>query len=279
MTVRHLLTGSTLGFLAGAAGPQRAIEPARAPVGPASRPAVAGRAVTDSEEIALGAALAAQFNAERGISPMEQDQRFEAYLQKIADTLGGHSRRHLPWRIHYDPNPGFGSGFALPGGHVVIGGGILALMKTEDEAAAVIAHEIMHIDLGQVSDRLATLMAEGHRAVSDVSQWKWQEFGQSYGAAKENLCDYEGARLAVQAGYSPYGIQTLLETFLALSRLHSPKAPPPPPLIVRINQIKNEIRTFHWEKLNKTRPLRLPYGAADVSTRQDVPPRAPPQRG
>ena len=215
--------------------------------------------VPDSAEIALGAALAAQFDAERGITPMEQDRRIEAYLQRIADALGAHTRRRLPWRIHYDPHPGFGSGFALPGGHIVIGGGILALMKTEDEAAAVIAHEMMHIDLGQVSERLTVLMNDGHRSLADTSQWKWSEFGKSYGTAMENLCDYEGAKLSVQAGYSPYGDETMLETFLALAKLHSPKAPPPQSLIVRIDQIKNQIKANHWEKLSSTRPLELPY--------------------
>lgn len=254
----RLAAAPMLALAAQGTGAVRNASVEQAPVVAAASPD-APRTATDSEEIVLGAALAAQFDRNRGIGPMEQDRRIEGYLQGIADSLGRHTTRHLPWRIHYDPHPGFGSGFALPGGHIVIGGGILALMKTEDEAAAVIAHEMMHIDLGQVSGRLAVLMTEGHRSVADVSQWKWSEFGQSYGAAKENLCDYEGAKLAVKAGYSPYGGETLLETFLALSKLHSPKAPPPQSLIVRIDQIKNEIARYHWTGLVKTRPLALPY--------------------
>ena len=221
---------------------------------------VAAQQVSDSVEIALGAALAEQFYRDRGIAPSEQNRRFEAYLQGIADSMGKYTRRKLPWKIHYDPNPGFRSGFALPGGHIVIGGGILALMSNEDEAAAVIAHEMIHIDENQVSDRIATYVAKEHRSPTDPSQWKWQEFGASYGPVKENHCDYDGAKLVVQGGYSPYAFGTILQAFVALAKVHTPTAPPPKAIVVRIDQINREITTEHWEKLTKTRPIKLPYG-------------------
>src|SRR5690348_7807671 len=89
--------------------------------GPAPPPAP-----SDSEEIALGVALAARFDADRGVVSTPETQRIEAYLQGIADSLGRHARRRLPWRIHFDPHPGIKSGFALPGGQIVIWGGILS---------------------------------------------------------------------------------------------------------------------------------------------------------
>ena len=36
--------------------------------------------VTDSQEISLGAAVAAQFDVDRGIQPTPETQRIEAYL-------------------------------------------------------------------------------------------------------------------------------------------------------------------------------------------------------
>lgn len=215
-------------------------------------------AATDSEEIALGAALAAQFDADRGIVPTPETQRIEAYLQDIADSLGRHTRRRFPWRIHFDPHPGIKSGFALPGGHIVIWGGILSYMSTEDEAAAVIAHEIEHIDLGQVSRRIDSLARTQHRDIHVPSQWSWGEFGASYGETLENLCDYEGAKLAVKAGYSPYGFKLILSSFVALGKVHAPNEPPPKAITDRIRQIEREITAEHWQSRTKTRPLRLP---------------------
>jgi predicted Zn-dependent protease len=214
---------------------------------------------TDAQEIALGAALAAQFAAQRGLVPRdEQDRRIEAYLQSVADSLGRHARRRLPWTIHYDPHPGIHSGFALPGGHIVIWGGILSYMTTEDELAAIVAHEIEHIDDDQVSGRIDFLVRTQHRDVRDPAQWQWGEFGASYGSVKENLCDYDGAKLAVQAGYSPHAYETLLQSFVALGAVHAPGTPAPKAITDRIAQIRAEIAEYHWEALTKTRPLRLP---------------------
>src|SRR4051812_21952553 len=93
---------------------------------------------TDAQEIILGTALAEAFNQQRGVVPQSpEDLRIQAYMQRVADSLGKFTRRKLPWTIHYDPHPGIKSGFALPGGHIVIWGGVLAYMNTEDELAAI----------------------------------------------------------------------------------------------------------------------------------------------
>jgi len=225
-----------------------------------ARPVDAASALTatDSQEIALGAALARQFDSTRGIRPTPESDRIQAYLQSIADSLGRHTKRRLPWTIHFDPHPGIKSGFALPGGHIVIWGGILSYMGTEDEAAAVIAHEIEHIDNGQVSRRIDSLVTTKHRDVTNASQWRWDEFGASYGRVLEYRCDSLGAEIAVKAGYSPYAYKTMMEAFIALGKVHAPNAAPAKELTDRIDQIQRQIAEEHWEALTTTRPLRLP---------------------
>jgi predicted Zn-dependent protease len=222
---------------------------------PGTRPPLTA---TDSQEIALGAALAKQFDSTRGIQPTPESDRIQAYLQGIADSLGRYTKRRLPWTIHFDPHPGIKSGFALPGGHIVIWGGILSYMGTEDEAAAVIAHEIEHIDNGQVSGRIDSLVAAKHRDVTNASQWRWDEFGASYGPVLEYRCDSLGAEIAVKAGYSPFAYKTMMESFIALGKVHAPNAPPAKELTDRIDQIQRQIAEMHWDSLTKTRRLRLP---------------------
>jgi predicted Zn-dependent protease len=213
---------------------------------------------SDSDEIALGAALLKQFDADRGVEPTPQSRRIEAYLQKVADSLGLHTKRKLPWHIHYDSHPGIKSGFALPGGHIVIWGGAIAYMSTEDELAAIIAHEIEHTDDGQVNRRIDSLVASKQRDVKSTQQWNWREFGATYGVTLEKLCDFDGAKLAVSTGYSPLGYKMLLQSFTALALVHAPAAPPPQAIVDRIDQINAEIVSEHWEALTTTRPLRLP---------------------
>jgi len=215
-------------------------------------------AVADSDAIALGDKLLERFDADRGIVSTPQSRAFEAYLQSIVDSLGRHAKRKLPWRVHYDPSPTYKSGFALPGGRIVIWGGILSYMTTEDELAAILAHEIEHTDDGQVDRRIDSLITTQHRNIRVASQWTWDEFGASYGDTLENLCDYDGAKLDVEAGYSPLGFKMLLGSFVALAKVHDPSTPPPRAIVDRIAQIEREIKSRHWERLTTTRRLRLP---------------------
>jgi predicted Zn-dependent protease len=213
---------------------------------------------TDAGEVKLGAALAAQYDRQSGLGSTTQSRRIESYLQGVVDRLAAHASRKGSYRIHYDPYPAFKSAFALPGGHIIFGGGILALMNTEDELAAVIAHEIIHVDAGQVSDRVARIAKERGISPADLKRWKVEDFGPGYTKEQELACDSGGARLAAKAGYSPLGLLHLLQTFQLLAR-PLPDAPPNRlTLEERITQIRDEIRAEGWEGLTKERPLALP---------------------
>ena len=98
-------------------------------------------------------------------------------------------------------------------------------MSTEDELAAVIAHEIIHADSGQVSDRVARIAKERGISPADFRRWKVEDFGASYTKQQELACDRGGAVLAVKAGYSPFGLLHLLQTFKLLAQ-PQPDAPP-----------------------------------------------------
>lgn len=219
----------------------------------------AARGFTDGDQVRLGAALAAQYDRQRGIEPTVESRRVESYLQAVADRLKAHASRKLPYRIHYDPNPAFKSAFALPGGHIVFGGGILALMNTEDELAAVIAHEITHVDERQVDARVAQIAKERHIFPADLSKWKVDDFGPGYTKQQELACDSDGARLAVKAGYSPFGLLHLLQTFQLLAGpQQSGGTPNRATLADRIGLIQDEIRAEGWDGLTKESRLALP---------------------
>lgn len=49
------------------------------------------------------------------------------------------------------------------------------------------------------------------------------------------------------------------QTFVVIRGVQSPKTPAPKAVGDRITQIRHEIRSEHWERLTRTRPIALPY--------------------
>jgi predicted Zn-dependent protease len=111
--------------------------------------------------------------------------------------------------------------FSLPGGPVYVGEGMLDLMTSEDELAAVIGHEVEHIDhyhcaeRVQIEARLRNLQLGIVGAILQIPLQVWEA---GYNKDEELEADREGMRLAVLGGYSPYGAVTMFERF---SKLHS----------------------------------------------------------
>jgi predicted Zn-dependent protease len=73
-----------------------------------------------------------------------EDEKVNNALERILERLVEVSHRpNLKYRITVinDPTP---NAFALPGGFIYITTGLLEILETEDEVAAVLAHEVAH---------------------------------------------------------------------------------------------------------------------------------------
>jgi len=211
--------------------------------------------VSDSDEIQVGQTLAAQFIREQGLGDTPQTKKVEQYLQMVGDKVTAHAKRKLPYRFHFDPDPTFRSAVGLPGGEVFVGGGILAYIDTEDQLAAVLGHEVEHIDLGQCHDRLVKILADKHLTPSQFDQLKVDDFLPGYGHDNERAADFEGTRLAIEAGYSPEGAVRLLQTFLVLSQQMPNAIEEEKSIEERIQLIQPLLPSANQVK---ERPLKLP---------------------
>jgi predicted Zn-dependent protease len=112
--------------------------------------------LSDQEEIRIGDELARSY-ANQGNWTGEktgQGPRIETYVQKVGLRVAGRAQRPLPYKFHYIPDGNFVNAFALPGGHVFIGAGLIRLMDTEDELANVLGHEVEHIDRRHCAERV-----------------------------------------------------------------------------------------------------------------------------
>jgi predicted Zn-dependent protease len=215
--------------------------------------------IADAAEIKLGEASIAKFEKVFGMGPSQTREEIEGYLQQIGDKVAAHAQRKMKWTFHLDPDPRFKSAVALPGGQIFVGGGILSLIDREDELAMVLGHEIAHIDLGQVNQRIAEQMEKRHLTIEQIDQIPVEEWGTNYGREKETACDEEGMKLAVEAGYSPYGALRILDVFrYFFSQDEEMKTKYLPAILDRVASANTLIEKQGWKNLTKQTPINFP---------------------
>lgn len=215
--------------------------------------------ITDADEIRIGEALAKDYERQEGLQSSPQAAKIDAYLQTVGDRVAQNAQRKLPYRFHFDPSPNFKSAVALPGGQIYVGAGILAYIDTEDQLAAVLAHEIEHVALNQCRDRLIQQLAEHKLSAKEGDQLKVDPFLPGYGHEKEFAADREGVLLAMKAGYSRDAVIRLLQTFVVLGE-QMPNTPKEARqnLEARIAQIRALPDASNPKDHNTERPLALP---------------------
>jgi predicted Zn-dependent protease len=98
--------------------------------------------VSTAREVEIGREEAAKVEKSIGYVP---DRALQLWVQEIGKRLAVHSpRQDVEYHFYVvdmvEPNA-----FALPGGHVYVSRGLLALVNSEDELACVLGHEIGHV--------------------------------------------------------------------------------------------------------------------------------------
>jgi predicted Zn-dependent protease len=113
--------------------------------------------------------------------------------------------------------------FALPGGHVYVSRGLLLLVKSEDELAGVLGHEISHVILRHSAQQRKKvlpkiLMVPGAIVGSVVGEevanpllGAGKLLMSSYSRKQETEADERGIAMAAKAGYKPIELSYILQ--------------------------------------------------------------------
>jgi Tfp pilus assembly protein PilF len=245
--------------------------------------------ISDKEEIAVGDEMARNYLEASKKNDTPEDRTISDYVSRVGVKVTGHVHRKLPYKFHYLPDDYLVNAFALPGGHVFIGKGLLTLMDTEDELANVLGHEVEHVELGHCAER-AQIEARVNKLpmVINVVGLPIEVFQAGYSKEQELEADREGTKLAVAAGYSAEGAIRMFQQFQKLEtewrRYEARRRQQPsvvelpagivnqvvlqtlegyfrshPPEQERIVQIERLIATEHWPKEQKQQPLQVGY--------------------
>jgi predicted Zn-dependent protease len=236
-----------------------------------SRVPAAMTRISDEEEISIGNTLAEHYAAQLGTG----DAAMQDYVTAVGRKVASRARRKFDYKFHYVPDDSLVNAFALPGGHVFIGKGMVRLIQTEDELASILGHEVEHIDNYHCVERYQLKARMHDLPLAELLALPVQLFQAGYGKEQELEADRDGTYLAVMAGYSPQGAVHLFERFQRLHREYVLKAESPdqelsqvaiagiegyfrshPLPEERVNQIERIIAAKKWRSIPE-KPLKV----------------------
>jgi len=219
--------------------------------------------LTPRQEYYLGRAFGAQVLTTR--KPLNNDEA-NRYLNLLGQSLARYSERPDTWagyRFQLLDTPEVNA-FAAPGGFIFVTRGLVKLAKDEDQLAAVLAHEIAHIELEHGlkairKDRLSTAMVGisvdaaqtfGGPRAQELSAAFEDSIGDltktivnnGYARETEFEADASAVDILDRAGYPPQALLAMLESLKTLPKAGEggfTKTHPTPEQ--RIKEVKGDI--------------------------------------
>lgn len=169
-----------------------------------------------------------------------QDKNLNDYIDRTGKNLAKQTHRpHLPYSFR-GVNAAYVNAYAFPGGSIAATRGILLALGNEAELAALLGHELGHVNARhtaqQMSKALLTQTVVG--SVSVLAGTQGALYGQlasqigaigagallaSYSRDNEREADGLGMEYMVRSNYSPQGMIGLMEMLQSLSK-HKPGA-------------------------------------------------------
>ena len=177
-------------------------------------------------EVAMGRSLAKQVESE--LEPV-QDEPLQARVRALGERLVAVcDRRELLYHFLVVKDDEVNA-FSLPGGYVFINEGLLKQTRSDDELAAVLAHEIAHVaarhavkqyesHLGYQLAQLASLAAAREGQAIRGLGVAFQATRLAYARQDELEADRLAVRYLKTAGFNPNAILTFLHRLQDLHR-------------------------------------------------------------
>ncbi len=169
--------------------------------------------LTVDQEIKLGIQSAPEMIAEFGGE--YRDKKLQDYVDRVGgkivqSTEAGTSPYKFDFHLLADANTV--NAFALPGGQIFITYALLSRLKTEDQLAGVLGHEIGHVINRHSAEHIAKQeLTQGIIQATDIatgdpgmiSRFVGNMVNMKYGRDDELESDSYGVKYMIEAGYKP----------------------------------------------------------------------------
>ncbi|MEZ5276342.1 MAG: M48 family metalloprotease [Opitutaceae bacterium] len=207
----------------------KVVEDVTRTAGDAEKVAKGATGLSLEEEIAIGDAVSLEIVGRFG--GVWRDETATRHLNLVGRSLSRYAfRQDLTWRFGILDSESINA-FSAPGGRVFITRGLFEIIRSDDELAGVLAHEIAHIDRrhalkiiarGEFLSGITALVADNNRnylqydeAVSAITE---NLLDKGYDSQSEYDADKEGRALAQVTGYAPGGLRAVIETLRELEK-------------------------------------------------------------
>ncbi len=241
--------GATIGETAGVITPQQGQSLRK--VGEAADKTFAD--ITPEQEYYIGRAVGATIVNKFAVY---SDERATSYLNLLGQTLAQASARPETfggWHFLILDSDEINA-FAAPGGFIFVSRGMLRLCRSEDDLAAVLAHEVAHVELqhalraikgSRLTSALTTLAVEGAKSFAGDALAQLTEafegsitdisgtlMNSGYARRQERQADEVAVRILRQVGYDPRALPRVLDEMQGRLKpdRHDFAATHPPPL-------------------------------------------------
>lgn len=201
----------------------------------ASIAASVARAVSFEEEREMGRRFTL---VARSRLPLLNDPDVVEYVESVGKRVAGALENSVFDYRFFVVRDASVNAFAVPGGFVFVNAGLLARAQSEDELAAVLAHEVAHVNGHHVvrqqeatqllgyAELLGMLASVVQPAVGAVAAAANSSVQLRYRRELEQEADYQAVPVLERAGYDTRGLADFFQRLLDEQRIE-PAAPPP----------------------------------------------------
>ncbi|MCS7215724.1 MAG: M48 family metalloprotease [Thermodesulfovibrio sp.] len=220
------------------------------------------RPISEEEEYYIGRAVAARIFS---YYPLYENPQLTSYINSIGKVIVLHSERPFIFGGYHFAilNTNEVNAFACPGGIVLVTRGMLNLLQNEDELAAVLAHEIAHLNhrdginsikQARWMEALTIIGTTAARQFGDEEMTKLVDIFEGsiddilktliingYSQTQEYASDEKAIHYLTKAGYNPNALINVLERLRNIKKSESGIGKTHPDPAERINNIRDKI--------------------------------------
>jgi predicted Zn-dependent protease len=168
--------------------------------------------IDDFDEAALGQALKGHF--------LRSENAADAYVNEILQTVSARKNKDFAYEAHVIPWH-VPNAMALPGGVIFVTEGLLATLDNEAQLAAVLAHEVGHIELSHCVDKVKyeiTARKLGVLRLGEIADMTVRlMLNDAFSKTQEHEADVYAWTWLRHSRYDPRGVG---DSFAALRRWH-----------------------------------------------------------